>query len=389
MIEVRKLSYRYPRGADPALEGVSLEVRRGELLLVLGRNGAGKTTLAKQLNGLLLPDGGEVLVDGLSTHEEQNIWEIRRRVGLLFQNPADQVIGKTLIEEVSFGPENLGLPLEEIHRRVARALELVGLMDGGDRPPNELSGGELQRLAIGGLLAMEPDYLVLDEPFVQVDAQAQTGLLRLLGRLKAEDRGIVLISQDAELVEHADRVALLSAGRLLAQGRPQELYDIFARAGLRPPGVLQLYHALKDKADFNSLPLSVDALAEGLKRRLRINNPVRHLNHADVPTCTRANVIEVEDLSFSYNRGRADEVRALQGINMEIEEGSLVGLTGPSGSGKSTLAQLLVGLLRPDHGLVRFRGREVRGPSAGIGLVFQNPLEQLFAEDLSMRSPTA
>jgi len=384
MIEVRRLSYRYPNTAEPALAGIDLEAHRGELLLLLGRNGAGKTTLAKHLNGLLLPDEGEVIVDGLST-SGGDIWEIRRRVGLLFQNPADQIVGNTLIEEAAFGPENLGLPPVEVESRAVRALELVGLADEETRPPSGLSGGELQRLALAGILAMEPDYLVLDEPFSGVDPRAQARLLRLLEELKREGRGIVLISQDAELIEHAGRVALLRDGKLLGWGRPQELFQdggAFDRAGLRPPQLLRLYYALKEKFHFSSVPLSVEAFTEELKPHLQADRLLDPPGRANVRTCTRANIIEIEDLSFSYDPGSADEIQALQEISLEIEEGSFVGITGPSGSGKSTLAQLCAGLLQPEHGLVRLRSREIRGPTAEVGLVFQNPLEQLFAEDL-------
>lgn len=391
MIEVRELSYRYRRGADPALQGVSLEVHRGERLLILGPNGAGKTTLAKHLNGLLQPDQGEVRVDGLLANGE-GLWEVRRRVGLLFQNPVDQIVGNSLIEEVAFGPENFNLPPEEIARRAEGALGLVGLSKKRNCSPNELSGGELQRLAIAGIWAMEPDYLVCDEPFVQIDARAQAALLRVLGRLKADGRGIVLISQDTELIEHADRIALLRDGRLLGWGRPGELFQdesVFARAGLWSPQLLRLYYALKNKLNFASPPLSVEALAKQLEPRLEPRSATSYQpsasdnsSHARLRTCPRANVLQLEDLSFSYNRGRPSEVQALQGISLEIEEGSLVGITGPSGSGKSTLVQQLAGLLRPDSGTARFRGQEISGPLAEVGLVFQNPLDQLFAEDL-------
>jgi len=392
MIEVRELSYRYPHRADLALVGVSLAVHRGEFLIILGQNGAGKTTLAKHLNGLLLPEEGEIIVDGLSTRDG-DLWEVRRRVGLLFQNPLDQILGNTLIEEVSFGPENLNLPPAAIARRAAEALKLVGLADKVDRPPSGLCAGELQRLALAGLLAMEPDYLVLDEPFVQLDAPAQVGLCQLLKRLISEGRGIVLISQSTELIELADRVALLSGGRLRGWGSPDVLFEneeAFARAGLEPPQLLRLYYALKDTVNFNSVPLSVEVFAEELKPRLGAIPAISHQlsasnpssNHAHMHTCARANIIEIEDLSFSYNHGRPNEVEALRGISLEIAEGSFNGLTGPSGSGKSTLVQQLAGLLQPDEGAVRFRGRIVRGPSAEVGLVFQNPLHQLFAEDL-------
>jgi energy-coupling factor transporter ATP-binding protein EcfA2 len=409
MIKVQRLTYRYPNTADPALAGIDLKVHRGKFLLILGQNGAGKTTLAKQLNGLLLPDGGEVIVDGLSTYGG-DIWEIRRRVGLLFQNPADQIVGNTLIEDISFGPENLNLLPEEIAHRVAKALELVGLMNEKARPSSGLSGGELQRLALAGILAMEPDYLVLDEPFVQIDAQAQIGLLRLLGELKRDGRGIVLISQDAELLEHADRVALLRDGRLLGGGHPQELFQdekAFERADLRPPQLLQLYYALKEKFHFSSMPLSVEAFAEELRPQLGAISAItrypkdghlhpqrpgtgrtgagKYLNNGH----RRTHVLEVEDISFSYtqrtgtsNRVRPGEVEALRGISLEIEKGSFNGITGPSSSGKSTLVQLLAGLLRPDSGTVRLRSREVKGPTARVGLVFQNPRSQLFAENL-------
>lgn len=394
MIEVERLSYRYPGRAEPALHEVSLEAHRGELLLILGPNGSGKTTLAKLLAGLLRPTAGSVRVDG--------------RVGLLFQNAAVGVLGSTVESDVALGLKGLGFPPGEVERRVRSMLEAFELEGLADRPPEELSGGELQRLALASLLAPEPDYLILDEPCAQLERKTWTGLVGLLKGLKREGKGIVLISQDAELLELADRVALLNRGELLAWGPPRELLQdgrLFERAGLLPPQSLRLYWRLRERLPLGGeLPLGPSALAAKLREfPLEAPTSAAAAGPGPGPEPERENppspspsiegsdadgkatpILEVQDLHFSYTR---DGPLALKGISLAVAEGEVVGLTGPAGSGKTTLVQLMCGLLRPTAGEVLFRGRAPSEIRAGelcrrVGLVFQNPLHQLFAEDV-------
>ncbi len=392
MLKLKDLGYRYTSTGSPSefsLKGINLEIQPGELLLILGRNGSGKTTLVKHLNGLLLPQEGEVLVDGLCTLK--SLPQIRRRVGMVFQNTENQIVGQTVEEEVAFGPENLNLSAQEIRRRVRRALELVGLLDKAERSPLQLSGGEKKLLAIASVLAMEPEYIVLDEPFTMLDHAACEKIWRVLEELKAKRHGIILVSHEPEHMEHADRVALLKDGQLVFVGSPQAILKSHAleRAGLAPPDIVALFYALHGqalKAHFAQIPLSAEAMAELLKERFTLVRPhVITNNHANVPTCQRVNVLETQALNFFYNKDQVNEVWALKEINAAIKTGEFVGITGATGSGKSTLVQHFNGLLTPHSGLVLFKGENVTKLKQSelarrVGLVFQNPNHQLFAE---------
>jgi len=213
MIETRELVCRY--GDATALDGVSLEIADGEFVVLAGANGSGKTTLVRQFNGLETPDEGEVLVDG--TPVADDLVGARRRVGMVFQNPRDQFVAATVGEDVAFGPRNLGLPEDEIDRRVADALAAVGMDDREDERIDRLSGGEQERVAIAGALAMEPDHLVLDEPFTGLDEPARESVLDRLSELSAEGVGIVVITHDLrDVLALADRVVALSGGRIAA-----------------------------------------------------------------------------------------------------------------------------------------------------------------------------
>ncbi|EKP94877.1 energy-coupling factor transporter ATPase [Thermaerobacter subterraneus] len=252
LIEVRKASYVYHPGqpdAVEALRGIDLEVRRGEFLAVVGANGSGKSTLARLLNGLILPTRGEVRVAGHSTADPEARWEIRRLVGLVFQNPDNQLVAPTVEEDVAFGPENLGLPREEIRRRVRAALEAVGLWERRADPPHRLSGGQKQRVALAGMLAMEPACLVLDEATAMLDPAGRAEVLDTVGRLHRENGiSVVLITHFLEEAAKARRVAVMDRGRIVATGAPRELFGRPAwleRLGLVPPPMGQLAARLR------------------------------------------------------------------------------------------------------------------------------------------------
>jgi len=213
MIETRELVCRY--GDATALDGVSLRIADGEFVVLAGANGSGKTTLVRQFNGLERPDEGEVLVDG--TPVADDLVGARRRVGMVFQNPRDQFVAATVGEDVAFGPRNLGLAEDEIERRVADALAAVGMEGRGDERIDRLSGGEQERVAIAGALAMKPDHLVLDEPFTGLDEPARLSVLDRLAELSAEGVGIVVVTHDLrDVLALADRVVALSDGRIAA-----------------------------------------------------------------------------------------------------------------------------------------------------------------------------
>ena len=281
MIELRDVSYAYAPeqdGADApgALHGVSLTVEDGEMLAIVGHNGSGKSTLAKHLNALLLPTAGMVLVDGMDTRDEQNVLEIRRRVGLVFQNPDNQLVTTIVEEDVGFGPENLGLPPEQIRARVAEALETVGMAAHAREATYALSGGQKQRVAIAGMLAMQPEVLVLDEATAMLDPRGRQDVLDVVERLHRE-RGmtVVMITQYLEEAARCGRVAVMNGGRLVAQGAPREVFgraEALRAAGLEPPEAVQLREALRQGGmPVDGDPITLEELADAICRSLSNN----------------------------------------------------------------------------------------------------------------------
>jgi biotin transport system ATP-binding protein len=231
MIVVDDLTHRY--GETAALEGVSLAIDDGEFVVIAGANGSGKTTLVRHFNGLLSPDEGEVRVDGESVEDDPVL--ARTTVGMVFQNPRDCFVAATVGEDVAFGPENLGLSREEIESRVDAALEAVDMADHRDARIDRLSGGEQARVAIAGALAMDPDHLVLDEPFTGLDWPAQQAVLERLDELAAAGTSIVVVTHDLrDLLERADRVVALSAGKIAFDEPPERARDRLADADIRP-----------------------------------------------------------------------------------------------------------------------------------------------------------
>lgn len=216
-------SYRSSGGAVPALRGVSMSVAAGEMVCVLGRNGSGKSTLARLANGLLHPSSGTVTVDGIPTHEPDRVWDVRSRVGIVFQNPDNQIVATTVEDDVAFGPENLGVAPMLMRERVASALATVGLSGLESREPHTLSGGQKQRLAIAGALAMAPRYLVCDEPTSMLDLQGRIDVLSVLDVLRGQGVGIVHVTHHLADVRVADRVVVLADGSLVFDGTPAEL----------------------------------------------------------------------------------------------------------------------------------------------------------------------
>lgn len=230
MIALENVTLLYRPDTAPALDDVSITIAHGELLALVGPNGSGKSTIARLCDGLLLPSSGRVLVDGLDTADEETIWDVRSLVGMVFQDPDDQIVGTVVEEDCAFGPENLGLPQEQIVTRVAEALATSGLTGLERREPHLLSEGQKQRLAIAGALAMRPRYLVFDEPTAMLDPAGRRDAVAVMERLaRDEGHGVVLISHDASDIAHADRVIALDAGRVVFTGTPAEL---FADAGL-------------------------------------------------------------------------------------------------------------------------------------------------------------
>ena len=230
MIELKDVTFAYPaeegKQTKNALDGVTLSIEKGSFVAVLGHNGSGKSTLAKTMNAILLPASGQVLVEGMDTKDEGNLLAIRQRVGMVFQNPDNQIVANVVEEDVAFAPENLGIPTEEIRRRVDDSLRDVGMWEFVRHAPHLLSGGQKQRVAIAGVIAMEPDCIILDEATAMLDPVGRQEVLSTVHRLNRE-KGItvVLITHHMDEAEDADRVLVMDHGELVMDGTPKEVFS--------------------------------------------------------------------------------------------------------------------------------------------------------------------
>ena len=244
-------SYDEPESDEQreVLRNVSLTIKKGEFVALLGHNGSGKSTIAKQFNAMLLPTGGKVFVDGMDTVDESVLYEIRRRVGLVLQNPDNQLVASIVEEDVAFGPENLGVPSAEIRRRVDEALKAVEMYDFRLQAPYKLSGGQKQRIAIAGIIAMQPDCIVLDEPTAMLDPRGRTEVLTTIHRLNREQGiTIVLITHYMDEAVEADRVIVMDSGDILTEGTPREVFsqvELLKKHQLDVPQATELIYRLK------------------------------------------------------------------------------------------------------------------------------------------------
>ena len=275
MIETKDLTYTYPAPEGetnpPALRGVSVTIEKGSFTVVLGHNGSGKSTFAKHLNAVLLPCGGAVYVEGMDTRDERMLLEIRRRTGMVFQNPDNQIVANVVEEDVAFGPENLGVPTAEIRRRVDDALAAVGMEQFACHAPHLLSGGQKQRIAIAGILAMEPECIVLDEATAMLDPAGRREVIDTVRRLNRE-RGItvVLITHHMAEAESADRVIVMNDGQVAMDGAPHDVFaqvDRLHELGLAAPDTVELLHLLREAGmDVPLTGLTVDECADTICR---------------------------------------------------------------------------------------------------------------------------
>lgn len=276
IISVRNVTYEYKEEETvyAAVKDLSLEIERGSFTVILGHNGSGKSTLAKMLNGLNKPTSGDVLVDGINTKEESTEVEVKRKVGMVFQNPDNQIIASIVEEDVAFGPENLGLDPAEIRRRVDDALKAVDMYDFRESTPHRLSGGQKQRIAIAGIMAMEPECLVLDEPTAMLDPKGRAEIISTLHRLNSE-KGItvVLITHYMEEAENADRVIVMNDGKIIADDVPKVIFSdvkTLKSVGLDVPQTAELLYSLKENGfSVDTHALSVKEAAAEIIKALR------------------------------------------------------------------------------------------------------------------------
>ena len=266
IITARDLAYEYIRRDENgnvedilrAVDGVTLDIEAGDFIAILGHNGSGKSTLAKQMNALLTPSEGTLYVDGKNVAEEANLWDVRQTAGMVFQNPDNQIIAQVVEEDVGFGPENMGVPSDEIRRRVDDALRAVGMLHYASHAPHKLSGGQKQRVAIAGVIAMQPRCIVLDEPTAMLDPVGRDEVLETIHRLNREmGITIVLITHHMNEAAEADRVIAMDRGRVILDGTPEEVFtqvDVLREIGLTVPQPVELLDRL-EREDGISLPL--------------------------------------------------------------------------------------------------------------------------------------
>ena len=430
MIECRGVSFSYD-GAVSALDGVDLNIEDGEFFCILGGNGSGKSTFAKHLNALLQPDAGTVCVNGMDASDPELVYDIRSTAGMVFQNPDDQLVATLVEDDVAFGPENLGVPSAQIARRVREALKGVGLVGFEHHETHALSGGQKQRVALAGVLAMEPRVLILDEASSMLDPRGRKGLMKACRALHDRGMTIVMITHFMEEAAEADRIAVFQAGRVAMLGTPEEILtraDELAELNLDMPASCRLGMALRAKgAPVHAQVREVDMVAEVAQTYAERSgadiagqSSVSQLEIADgtVPVDNEDNasepVIELARVSYSYSLSPRERRRwhkrsatagksskqalwgndpsspwALRDVSLTVRRGEFLGLAGHTGSGKSTLVQHLNGLIRPQEGSVCALGldlsnkKDAAAVKAKVGVVFQYPERQLFAETVA------
>lgn len=279
MIKTDNLIFEYEKrdeegnviGTHRAIDEVNLDIEPGQFIAVLGHNGSGKSTLAKHMNAILVPSGGTMWVDGKDTKEEENLWDVRQTAGMVFQNPDNQIIGTVVEEDVGFGPENLGVPTEEIWQRVEKSLSAVGMIEYRHHSPNKLSGGQKQRVAIAGVMAMQPECIVLDEPTAMLDPVGRKEVLEAVHALNRE-KGvtIILITHYMEEVVEADHVYVMDAGKVVMQGTPRSIFSQVERLKeyrLDVPQITLLAYELKKAGlDIPDGILTREELTEALEK---------------------------------------------------------------------------------------------------------------------------
>ena len=370
-----------------AVDGLDIAIPKGQFIAVLGHNGSGKSTFAKHINALLLPSEGKIEVNGLDTKDEKNIWNIRQSAGMVFQNPDNQIIATIIDEEVAFGPENLGVPSDEIKARVEDALLSVNMSKYKNSSPMMLSGGQKQRIAIAGVLAMKPDCIVLDEPTAMLDPIGRRQVINTLLQLNKQGITIVLITHYMEEACLADRVAVFDKGRLVMDGAPKEIFrqvEKIKSLHLDVPQVTELCFKLRNRGvDIPDDILTIDEMTDvllkkGFKNKVEFNGNKKHYQ---IPKA----LIEVHGLTHIYGKETVYERVALKDVDITIGRGELIGLIGHTGSGKSTLIQHFNALTKSDEGCVLLAGVDINSDKSRlkeirqrVGLVFQYPEHQLF-----------
>lgn len=411
MIKVNDLHFRYEDEEDQgkyALHNINLEVKKGEFVCIIGQNGSGKSTLSKLINAMFPPTRGKVFVGGLDTSDPEVLWDIRRQAGMVFQNPDNQMVATIVEEDVAFGAENLGIPSEEIRRRVDAALRAVGMYEFRFQSPEQLSGGQKQRVAIAGILAMQPSCIVFDESTAMLDPSGRHEVMEVIRDLHEKGMTVLLVTHHMDEAVRADKVFVMEKGRIVMEGTPAEIFrvpDQLKALGLDIPFSVFASLKLRDKGAKIGICLTPEQLVSELGR---CRNSARHFtDRADiactahteddiesagaehcievdraatereklVPHASEAMrtggaelpvdlAISVRSLSHVYEYRSAAAVAAVTDVNLDIKKGEIVGIIGHTGSGKSTFVQHINGLLSPTEGRITVSDLEITRDAA-------------------------
>lgn len=435
-IVCENLKFTYPDAPSPAINGISFTVAKGEFLSVIGHNGSGKSTLARLLNGLLEADGGNINILGLDLKEEKNAVEVRKHVGIVFQNPDNQMVASIVEDDVAFGPENIGVEREEIGRRIDWALSAVGMESYRTASPARLSGGQKQRIAVAGVLAVKPEILILDESTAMLDPKGRREVVEVVRRLnKEEGITVILITHFMEEALLADRTIVMNKGEIVMNGTPEEIFEsgekletfnlslprisVIANnlrvAGMEIKDVLRPEELAAEIASnmqnrgisagqTSQNPPETEEVAEETQKEAKILT-VPETQTGDAAKAENHDII-IENLSFTYSKKSPFATKALNGVNLKIEQGEFFGIIGHTGSGKSTLIQHLNALIKLPQAEKKYKKKRVKkgrpqpvlpaisvgqfdltnkkcdfkALRASVGMVFQYPEYQLFAD---------
>jgi len=413
MIKLDNVKFAYPGADEYAIKGMSLEIQEGSFVAIVGHNGCGKSTLSKLFNGLLLPTVGDVIVNGYNTKTKQNLYDVRKTVGLVFQNPDNQAVASIIEDDVAFGLENIGVPSKEIRQRVDEALTAVGMYEYRERTPYRLSGGQKQRVAIAGVVAMRPKVIVFDESTSMLDPKGRTEVLEVAQQLHKMGSTIIWVTHFMQEAAIADRVLVVSNGKIAMDGDksilrevdqlrelslestlPYMLSDALQKSGLNIPTCDDIDNLV---AEYKKVKLlNKESLETGVEQEL-INNKLQNdggnsLQKSDAiqaiqqPDVTDKIIVNAQNVSYVYSPKAVFRQVAIVDASLQIQEGDFFGIIGHTGSGKSTFVSHLNGLTALQNGRLEVCGIDLgkkynyKSLRSQVGLVFQYPEYQLFDE---------
>ncbi|MCL1944707.1 MAG: energy-coupling factor transporter ATPase [Firmicutes bacterium] len=395
MIEFNNVSFAYLGAVTPVLYNLSLSIEEGSFVALCGHNGSGKSTIARLCNGLLMPDKGQVLVQGNSTLDKRKLFEIRKTVGLVFQNPDNQTVATIVEDDVAFGPENIGIPRAEIRERVDWALQVVGMTEYAKGTHTRLSGGQKQRVAIASILALKPRVIVLDESTSMLDPKGRDEVLKVVQQLNREHgMTVIMITHFMEEAHLADRIVVLNKGKIVLDGGKEifDYKDILVDAGLELPPYANIASSL-GLTGINDEKNLVDKLSSSLKaqnsNQYVVKKNSQHYISNETTDTLKPVIVAAKDLTYTYSPKSSFAKVALDSIDISINEGDFLGIVGHTGSGKTTFVGHLNALIKMQYGQLVVCGLDLsskfdfKSLRSQVGMVFQYPEYQLFDETVA------